>query len=421
MSEKNNHITYSAADIEKYWKGQLSQQEMHAMEKAALDDPFLADAMEGYRKLAGNKQPAIEKDIDELKEKLRHRIEDKKVVAMPRTKWWRIAAVFILLAGTGIVVYRLTVNKNSQQQLTDKKTSVALKSESANAVSDSSILNNVVSQKDSSMLLAKNNKSAEKPDSQREGTSRDAAKQLAGKIEDVKNSSPISDANKYFTPAVKESVAIDGTKELSLKKEPESSYVFSGRVMDNYYKPVHGASLNIRGRQRNIATDANGFYNFHLNDTIANVIVKSAGFEPTDISLRNSIKSNDIFLEEIDNKLSGKASGVVVSGYETKTKKSLGKNSASAMNVQDAVPVFGWNEYNSYIEKNKRIPGSEKNQTGEVVVSFFVDNDGELSKFNIEKSLSPALDKEAIRLINEGPKWELLKKKKAKVMMPVKF
>jgi hypothetical protein len=34
-------------DIEKYLKGELSPKEMHELEKKALSDPFLADALEG--------------------------------------------------------------------------------------------------------------------------------------------------------------------------------------------------------------------------------------------------------------------------------------------------------------------------------------------------------------------------------------
>jgi len=49
VSEEKNIVNYTAADIEKYWKGKLSSAEMHAMEKAAMDDPFLADALEGYK------------------------------------------------------------------------------------------------------------------------------------------------------------------------------------------------------------------------------------------------------------------------------------------------------------------------------------------------------------------------------------
>jgi hypothetical protein len=46
MSSKNNGFT--ASDIERYYSGKMSPQERHALEKAALDDPFLADALEGY-------------------------------------------------------------------------------------------------------------------------------------------------------------------------------------------------------------------------------------------------------------------------------------------------------------------------------------------------------------------------------------
>lgn len=42
------HIEYTQADIERYIQGKMSNAEMYAIEKAALQDPFLADAIEGY-------------------------------------------------------------------------------------------------------------------------------------------------------------------------------------------------------------------------------------------------------------------------------------------------------------------------------------------------------------------------------------
>ncbi len=48
MATDNNIKNFTAADIEKYHKGLLSAKERHDLEKAALDDPFLADALEGY-------------------------------------------------------------------------------------------------------------------------------------------------------------------------------------------------------------------------------------------------------------------------------------------------------------------------------------------------------------------------------------
>lgn len=43
------HIEYTQADIERYLQGKMTNAEMHAIEKAALQDPFLADAIEGYK------------------------------------------------------------------------------------------------------------------------------------------------------------------------------------------------------------------------------------------------------------------------------------------------------------------------------------------------------------------------------------
>lgn len=48
MFNNNQHINYSKADIEKYLQGKMTNAERNALEKAALIDPFLADAIEGY-------------------------------------------------------------------------------------------------------------------------------------------------------------------------------------------------------------------------------------------------------------------------------------------------------------------------------------------------------------------------------------
>jgi hypothetical protein len=66
MASDNNIKNFTAVDIEKYHKGLLSAKEMHDLEKAALDDPFLADALEGYAVAGVN----AEADINELKKDL---------------------------------------------------------------------------------------------------------------------------------------------------------------------------------------------------------------------------------------------------------------------------------------------------------------------------------------------------------------
>ncbi len=78
-------------DIEKYLKGELSPAEMHALEKKALDDPFLSDALEGAEFLGPE---AFHDDLEDLHEQLQSRIAppERKTVQIFWTWTTRVAA-----------------------------------------------------------------------------------------------------------------------------------------------------------------------------------------------------------------------------------------------------------------------------------------------------------------------------------------
>ncbi|MDL2244620.1 hypothetical protein LJC54_03860 [Parabacteroides sp. OttesenSCG-928-J18] len=70
-------------------------------------------------------------------------------------------------------------------------------------------------------------------------------------------------------------------------------------------------------------------------------------------------------------------------------------------------PVDGWEAYKKYIEKALIRPSDEtgKEIKGEVTLSFFINEQGKPYRITVKKPLSPAADKEAYRLIEEGPLW----------------
>src|SRR5438093_6732655 len=108
MSENNNIKKFNSADIEKYHKGMLSSKERHDMEKAAMDDPFLADALEGYNTPGVN----TTKDINELRNRLQERTSVGKVIPINSGRGkvsglWKVAAMIILISGVGFLVYRM--------------------------------------------------------------------------------------------------------------------------------------------------------------------------------------------------------------------------------------------------------------------------------------------------------------------------
>ena len=60
-----------------------------------------------------------------------------------------------------------------------------------------------------------------------------------------------------------------------------------------------------------------------------------------------------------------------------------------------------------YMNKNLKYPEEAKTSgvQGRVLVTFIIERDGSLSNVKVVKSVSPSLDKEAIRVVSSMPKW----------------
>src|SRR5687768_6363785 len=110
---------FTAQDIERYYNGKMSSLEMHQLEKAAMEDPFLADALEGY---SYTNTPA--KDSEYLHSQLQSKMLAGNVVPInkfDKNQFLKIAALFILLAGCGWVVYQFGFNTRNNDIASSKK------------------------------------------------------------------------------------------------------------------------------------------------------------------------------------------------------------------------------------------------------------------------------------------------------------
>lgn len=101
---------------------------------------------------------------------------------------------------------------------------------------------------------------------------------------------------------------------------------------------------------------------------------------------------------------------------QTTTETDVSKSEADMQPVDtsvhdevDVMPGFpgGTNGLMQYLAKNLKYPlvCEENGIEGRVTVSFIVEKDGSVSDVNVVKSVNPALDKEAKRLVNSMPKW----------------
>ncbi len=223
-------------------------------------------------------------------------------------------------------------------------------------------------------------------------------------------------------------VAVQPETELSDDKATAKAFhqnqnlnAFSGKVLDNRNKPVAGATILARNRKVSTVTDMDGRFNISAPDTTLNIEVSSLGYQKNNATLKNNNSlSNNIILQDANASLDE----VVVVGYGvTKSKKEerAQKRDSARLKASEAEPLVSWDEYNTYINSNKRRTIGDDEIDGEVILSFEVDQDNKLSNIKIEKSLSKELDKEAIRLVTEGPQWKPKKGKKAKGKLAIKF
>ena len=213
-----------------------------------------------------------------------------------------------------------------------------------------------------------------------------------------------------------------------LHKRAADSLVFIGRVLDNHDNPLPGASLTLGYRNAGTVTDQQGQFKLYLppHDSSRYLTVAMIGYEQKSLPLNtlttDKITDHVIHLQPNDVALAE----VVVSGFASKRKETL----ATVPSISDesldslwlkARPVIGRNAYLHYLDTAQKALAMDSTITGTETVSFIVDKKGTLTSFKIEQSLSPAHDEAIIRLVKEGPAWQLLKEKKVRVQVSLHF
>lgn len=120
---ETNKITYRL--IEQYIQGALDEKTMHEIERQALDDPFLADAIEGY----SHKESTAGAQISLLQKQLEERIalqQEKKNAFY--FSWQRIsvAAAACLLFISASILFWMKGSRNSRMETKEREVQVSL-------------------------------------------------------------------------------------------------------------------------------------------------------------------------------------------------------------------------------------------------------------------------------------------------------
>lgn len=450
MSKEKNIRNYTAADIEKYWNGKLNAAEMHAIEKAAMDDQFLADALEGYKNT--NNAAA---DVKALHNRLEKRvIAATPVIALKEKNfpWLKVAAAVVLISGLGVLVQQLVSKDKNETSIVNvenaekDKADIATNNEQQKSDTPTTT-NQSLSDTVSFQVTEKKSESVKTQTGSLSFSVNDTTKKTDDRLAGITEKPNLENAQEVKTaPAVvtvekredlsreKEAlgrIAADSDKSLNeaqvsgaaKRKYAETPYVananaaaflnnkYNYRVVDIQNNPVPFA--NVMNTRDNVGTytDIRGNFNLVSSDSVLNVQIKSLGYVSDNYKLVPSSQSSTLVLKEDNN-----APRKVLAANQTVVSNVIKKDTTELEE-----PEVGWEYYNTYVVNNIQLPDKirEKSRLSNVELSFDIDKTGHPANIKVTKSSQcKECDEEAIRLLKEGPKWKR-KGKKSKTSISI--
>ncbi|MFN3839124.1 MAG: TonB family protein [Cyclobacteriaceae bacterium] len=441
-------------DITRYLRGEMTPAEMHALEKKALSDPFLADALEGAATVGvhdfTSEITAINQRIEEqprsrvaANEASASRVAgqpssvaEKPTVHRVTVAGWamRIAAGLILLVVASFVIWQFTkqsedtplaLNETSTGSAPDEDHKQGLPAEldpaeEAGGRVDKDEVSRQAStshadteQKPSGSLAEK------KPDSKTDDESvadLQAAPVLAEAAKAKQQTEDMSatekDAAKLATVdrPEEEALANDDRKKaagISRSSVNQNQRVIHGKVTSaEDGSPLPGVNVIIKGTSTGTVTDAGGNYQIESTQPNPSLVYSFIGLQSQEVSAGDR--------SQVDVQMAldaAQLSEVVVTGYAIRNAEPY------TPTVELAHPVTGNREFKKYLESSLRYPQEalDKKVEGRVTVEFFVETNGALTAFTVIRGIGAGCDEELIRLIKEGPRWEPTKRNGAPI------
>lgn len=421
-------INYNAHDIERYLNRQMNAAEMHAFERAMMDDPMLADAVDGYQSVIGKRN--IDADLAELKTKLNPKKENGKVITGFFRPWMSVAATLVIVL-TAVLFYRY----QNQTPLTE---TVAVKEQKAKepvtvpkeTVVDSTTvaINETKPVQEISAapkILPKKESKQVKDNAVSTEAQSDFAKSQAAAPPETDVATTIAPPAPSVAKLEKKDEAFSNNianSEAKTKAKLPTLNKFTGVVVDENNNPLPFANITeIKSRVGTYA-DAKGNFTMIAADSVISIETKSAGYSTANVLLRNNQQQKIVLKDE-----------AVIAGAPTRDQLfERNRNRTSVMKEEvtemESEPVDGWDKYSTYVLNNLRTDNitdkrrfSESQLQKEVELSFDVNPDGSIANVKVVRSNCSTCNNEAIRLIKEGPKWKSKTGKKERARFTVQF
>lgn len=427
-------------EIRRYRSGEMTPEEQHTLEKLALSDPFLYEALEGAGSISDKD---FSNDLNDLTFRIKEstleqwnetglaasspiRAATEKVIHLfpklekkTKNRWvWplRIAASVALLVA---VYFAITPLFDNQEKQLAQQTIKGLEETEGSVTTDTT-----VEKTDELLVIADPQVDAQpsikskKPTEAKEPTedplvspSVAGAPVIADRGETETETEKITEDQ--VAKAIEESAVVAADfKQAEVKKESAQVAVakrsvqslittqktIQGKVLSaEDGTPLPGVNIVVKGTTTGTVTDMQGNYQLISGTPDPTLVYSFIGLQSQEVKSNNQEVVNVNLQSDVS-----QLSEVVVTGYSP-----MKDDPNREPVIKLAEPAGGRRAYDKYLKNSLRYPQQalDNQVKGRVTIQFTVHADGSLDEFNILKGLGYGCDEEVIRLVKDGPSW----------------
>lgn len=401
-------------DIQRYLKGEMSAAEMHALEKKALEDPFLAEALEG-----GNEfRDEFGTDVGALNNLIASKTKRRRLTI---PGYYKAAAAVLLMGVSATLIYYLAGREQSFTPITMNNPREQPIQESLPPAGDT------LSSKENDnndQETPRRAKAIEEQPGLKHSTPAEPP-QAARKRIDSSVDAPAAEQEIILPPSLSDHQQAGDSilaRSFMLREDPEKEVAgiaaapsriqvpsasgrqsLHGKVTDiDDGLPLPGVNVIAKGTTLGTVTDLNGNFELQVTDSIEALVFSFIGLQTREVDVSpTSEKPTEVNIQMKPDVAS--LSEVVVVGYGNEDEFEF-----EGTKWEPAEPAGGNRAFKRYLESNLRYPqvAIENKVEGKVTIQFTIEPTGTLTDFRVVRSLGYGCDEEVIRLIRNGPQWK---------------
>lgn len=427
---------FDTQDLLRYLEGKMSKQEMHELEKAALDDPFLQDALEGMQQLEEKQKGQWSASLQLLKKQWAATQQKRGTTTLLR---WSVAATILLAVLAAGIKY--AGKKNHQQPLAVAEN---LHKELPAPNPDSTIHNPGTAND----VLPKDNTHDTTIPNARIQSQKAAKASAPPAVKPIyKKTSPPA-VNPPMPAAVHDRASMERIKQRSSPdlqaKNKIDDTALAEIVVSAVYEKASDTAISratenkfgiLKGQKKAGAygeplPESSASNLQQLSVAKASILKRDSPSLSPKPKLKEAVPGADSLPLQTGKIVAARAARTQsayqpatdtaeITSQQDNAAATLSPIETSALLNPGAMPAVGWKAFETYIKNNRKsVPGEKP---GRVILRFFLDRQNQLSDIQVEAPLTEGQDEEAVRLLTEGPAWKLTQKRATYVRLIIRF